>query len=202
MKARPILFSTPMVQAILKGRKTQTRRVVKPQPGDHPDDDGHVLYRCPYGQVGDVLYVKETFFNDAVFGSPKYVYRADGEFDQVFSSYKNDKSLRDKCKWKSPRFMPKSSARIFLKITDLRVERLQQISKVEAIAEGIEKVNSGVFGEVWRNYGYIEADAPYYFNPTHSFESLWQSINGEQSWTDNPYVWVIEFTRIDKPENF
>jgi hypothetical protein len=193
MKARPILFSTPMVQAILKGRKMQTRRVVKPQPGDHPDDDGHVLYRCPYGQVGDVLWVKET-----------YAY-ARYDFDHIADQfiYKSDYSDHFvDWKWKPSIHMPKSAARIFLKITNVRVERLQQINKVEAIAEGIEKVNSGVFVEVWRKYGHIEADAPYYFSPIHSFASLWQSINGEQSWVDNPYVWVIEFERIDKPENF
>jgi hypothetical protein len=175
MKARPILFSTPMVQAILEGRKTQTRRVVKPQPGDHPDDDGHVLYRCPYGQVGDVLWVKET-----------YAY-ARYDFDHIADQfiYKSDYSDHFVYwKWKPSLFMPKSAARIFLKITNVRVKRLHHISSTDIKSEGAHYT------------------IDYYDSLLDAWQSLWQSINGEQSWNGNPYVWVIEFERIDKPENF
>lgn len=203
MKQRPILFSTPMVQAILAGRKTQTRRVIKEQP-KHNQEYGqgttktggrHWVFgvtgssivdviKCPYGQPGDVLWVRETWFNNAGFGAPVYVYRADGEFSDQFHRYSTYKWLRDQCKWKPSIFMPKDAARVWLRITNVRVERLQDINRKEAILEGFPFPNK-LDGQ----------------DPKKWFSDIWQSINGTDSWNANPWVWVVEFERIEKPQN-
>lgn len=214
MKFIPILFSTPMVQAILEGRKTQTRRVIKSRHDSglfqicRRITDGQITsinsldwderncekdIVCPYGQPGDILWVRETFRPiEQDFGSPRYEYKA-------------TESINLSDKWKPSLFMPKSACRIFLKVKSVRVERLQDISEDDAIAEGIEVMKVYVH-KVFRNYqdeaktnggykGFVETAIA-------SFKSLWQSINGEQSWKENPFVWVIEFERIEKPENF
>jgi len=186
MKERPILFSGPMVRAILEGRKTQTRRVVKPQPGCDPRDDEHLdMGRCPYGQPGDRLWVREAWHTDerdleyarakhedAMSDSPIY-YRADPENDNAG------------CTWRPSIHMPRWASRITLEITRVRVERLQEISEKDAIAEGADP----------------------YLHPVHpgreglrhvdGFRSLWESINGPGSWDANPWVWVIEFKRVE-----
>lgn len=200
IKDYPILFSTPMVQAILKGRKTQTRRVVKidgmlPYTGMKPlstHECGSVFYfwgnkeiKCPYGQPGDVLWVRESFYpliSEGLKG--KYFYKADLE-KQGFVF-----------KWKPSIHMPKEACRIFLRITNVRVERLQDISEKDAIAEGIEEAEFDRVNNcrVFKYYGWQNAVT----DEKESFKSLWQSINGEQSWNDNPWVWVIEFERVKK----
>jgi hypothetical protein len=219
---KSILFSTPMVQSILDRRKQQTRRVIKPQPSnpdfvlwnvadstnkkiigkkywasknqieDHKRDE---VYFKPKYQVGDVLWVRETWFNDADFGEkPIFIYKAD-----------NENFPRGSSPWKPSIFMPKEAARIFLYVTSVRVERLQDISEEDAIAEGVEPVS--FFGKTAHSYkNYDESTDPTidrYYNgfPSArlSFESLWQSINGEDSWNENPLVWVYEFERIKKP---
>ncbi|MDO8997221.1 MAG: hypothetical protein Q7U77_11390 [Sediminibacterium sp.] len=187
MKYIPILFSTAMVQAIIEGRKSMTRRVVKPQPSETGvsafNDGEHPQMKCPYGQVGDILWVRESFISGYECDEGSFNTDEDGEYIPVLK-YKADRESFDwydgnsdfpceKIPWKPSIHMPKSACRIFLKITNVRVERLQDISEEDAIAEGIA-----------------------------SFKSLWQSINGEKSWDDNPWVWVIEFERIEKPENF
>lgn len=185
MKERPILFSTPMVQAILEGRKTQTRRIIKPQPKDDLSFLGWKLpeyvqvafgrgvktdsfHKFPFGQVGDVLWVRETF-------RPKSHSFPIGEHFEYKATAEVDGNPTDE-PWKPSIFMPKDATRIWLKITGVRVERLQDISKEDAKAEGI-------FAE----------------SAKECFQTLWQSINGEGSWNDNPWVWVIEFERIEKP---
>lgn len=194
MKARPILFSTPMVQAILAGRKTQTRRIFKVNktPITHQQEvvfwdvemgeavynsmGGQSWWNCPYGNIGDILYVKETFLYRAK--KTAVIYKADLEALESFgfgAMYGG---------WKPSIHMPKSAARIFLKITNVRVERLQDISAADIKKEGVSYT------------------IDYYTALLDLWESLWKSINGEQSWNDNPYVWVVEFERIDKPENF
>lgn len=90
--------------------------------------------------------------------------------------------------------MPKDAARIWLRITDVRVERLQDISDKDAMREGIKSIDHGAH---WKNY--VKNEISSFVCPSHSFESLWQSINGEDSWKANPWVWVIEFERIEKP---
>lgn len=204
-----------MVQAILAGRKTQTRRVVKPNPdtestvgvgtfnptmtdrnGDiypGPDtfglisDDGEWCIKCPYGQPGDVLWVRETSFYDVDNDEHRYaadMCKSDIDFFKGF--------------WKPSIHMPKEAARIWLEITNVRVERLQYISEEDAKAEGIEPCHT----HGWRNYtSNIEMDC-FLGNhgKTSSFRSLWHSINGEQSWNNNPWVWAVEFKQINKPK--
>jgi hypothetical protein len=207
-KFKPILFSTPMVQAILDGRKTQTRRIIKPLLGATGVKD---VYRRPDGlfigthlpvgqgvgithpfaskyQIGDILWVRETWNYSGGEANGKYVFRAttlDG------SDYL----------WKPSIFMPRAAARIFLEVTDVRAERLKSISWEDAIAEGcsihdVDPMNPQAF--IYKYPGAKEAT----FSPIHSFESLWQSINGPESWDANPWVWVYEFKRVEKPSDF
>ena len=208
MTERPILFSTPMVRAILAGQKTQTRRAVKPQPageflsllkrpiraeadpcvlrawfqaGDGEQSSREVT--CPYGMPGDRLWVREShwFFQDGhdpvtgytppVLTTDDCEYRADGE------------STRHG--WRPSIHMPRWASRITLEITGVRVERLQMIGDVDARAEGC----SGGHGSI-PGYGYSAT-------PTEQFRALWLSINGPSSWEPNPWVWVVEFKRLE-----
>lgn len=188
MKSKPILFSTPMVQAIFDDRKTQTRRIIKPQPKDDLSFLGwklpeyvqvafgrgvktDSLHKFPFGQVGDVLWVRETWQNSE---------------NNVYYHYKADFTEPGKG-WKPSIFMPKDAARIWLKITDVRVERLNDISAEDSQKEGITWNQ----GEEW--------EAKYQNAYSYKFKMLWDSINGEESWNANPWVWVIEFERIEKP---
>ncbi len=191
--AKPILFNTEMVQAILGDRKTVTRRVIKPQPiaGIRKSvfvpsgiEDGHgreikLLYK-----VGDILYVRETwqrnYCNDAIV-TGKYAYRASPETWQYFSE--EEKNLKKK--WKPSIHMPKEAARIFLKVTDVRVERLQDITEEDAITEGMSKTL---------------VDGVVFISAKGNFHVLWDSLNIKRGygWDTNPWVWVIEFERINK----
>jgi hypothetical protein len=204
---RPILFSTPMVQAIMEGRKTMTRRVVKPQPihdlklivvsGDRyssvskKNTDGSYSVwnaKCPYGKVGDVLWVRETWRKSTKFNGEEYVlYYAD---DCSLNA-----GIKPPGKWKPSIHMPKSACRIWLEITNIRVERLQDISEQDAKAEGVEEIHPAPFVIRWKDY---IAEPNFLDSPYWSFYSLWCSINGAQSWKDNPWVWVVEFKRINK----
>lgn len=203
MKIKPILFSTPMVQSILDERKTQTRRIVKPQP----DEDGiskHIhskkwhdtsarVYK-PIAQIGDIFWVRETYALIPYEHSQKYhgyCYKAD---------WVNSDLTCPTSKWKPSIFMPKEACRIFLKVTDVRVERLQDISEEDAISEGVEK-HSDYGSTGYIHYG--EPDAAYTdIDAVWSFETLWESINGSGSWDANPWVWVYELERCEKPKNF
>lgn len=218
MNFKPILFSTEMVKAILSGSKVQTRRVVKPQPTNNDysptfftDHFGkqflefrksEVLvesktWECPYGQVGDVLWVRETFakIKSLETGLTYSLTKAD------FEHYENKLIQGEKVKWKPSIHMPKEACRLFLKIKSIRVERLRDISEADAVYEGIEVIH---FAEpsvpIFKRYDLKEKLGT--VNPIFSFESLWQKINGRQSLINNPWVWVIEFERIEKPENF
>lgn len=183
---RPILFSTPMVQAILKGRKTQTRRIIKPQPlrqlfdvnmgywSEEPADLKQPYIKSKY-KVGDIMWVRETF----AIKKP-----IDAEQDWESFGYKSDGyELMPDEKWKPSIFMPKEACRIFLEVKHVRVERLMDISEDDAIREGI-------------------ANGAYAVSPVSSFRKLWQSINGKDSWDKNPWVWVYEFKRVDRPSGF
>ena len=173
-KMKPITFSTEMVQAILDGRKTQTRRVIKPQP---PDDVTHIIgpEKCRY-QPDQILYVRETFcevlyryeripINGGHITVPKFAYKADSEVDYTGI-------------WQSPVCMPKEAARLFLKVKDVRVEQLWYITDKDAWAEGcnIYRIPSPI---VW-------------------FCELWDRTYAERGfpWKSNPWVFVIEFERI------
>lgn len=193
-KLRPILFSTAMVQAILDGRKTQTRRVVKPkhEPTPHPFGVGEPFKHidlCPYGQPGDILWVRETWGYE--FGGD-YLYKASHEH------MKSVGGLTDH-KWKPSIHMPFAAARVFLRIKSVRVERLQQISYEDAVAEGIYREcpsETPLWAHEWKDYLGGQSDLDAY----GSFASLWQSINGPESWDANPWVWVVEFERITREE--
>jgi hypothetical protein len=191
-----------MVKAILHRLKAQTRRVIKSMPDEPPfagtarklfdylepedrwcwwRDDGSAIFkpfgkkiRCPYGKVGDVLYVRETFksFNDG-----DTFYKADHNGIPVHAD-----DDANSWKWTPSIHMPKEHARIWLEITDIRVERVQDISRADATEEGIP-------------------NAAYAVNSVESFKYLWDSINGcrvECSWESNPYCWCISFKVKEK----
>lgn len=191
-KERPILFSGPMIKAILGDRKTQTRRIYK-LPKDYTWSDfeqGLIVWDgnscqygideliCPYGRIGDRLWVRETWSTHACFDEIKpselkarsIHYWADGEA----ATGKKRPSI----------FMPRNFSRILLEITNVRVERLMSISKDDAIAEGC----SGGHGSI-PNYGYSAQPQEHYF-------WLWDQINGEGSYKVNPWVWVVEFKQV------
>lgn len=172
MKERPILFKPHMVGAILKGEKTQTRREEK---GIRLDGLLPALRNslCPYGRVGDVLWVRETWWSPEKNFRPggSILYRADDELS-------SGSILPAGEKWRPSIFMPKIACRLYLEITGVRAEKLQDISEEDAKAEGTE-IDYGA--EMYRS----------------AFKHLWMSINGAQSWFDNPYVWVITFKIYD-----
>lgn len=195
MKERPILFSAPMVQAILDGSKTQTRRVVKPQPssGDHFGFDdkqrlqvpawyGLWLLACPYGQPGDRLWVRETWAapdHGAQLGFDVLAFRATHSDSEIPGG-----------RWRPSIHMPRWASRITLEVTGVRVERLQDISEADAMAEGVWRTVSG-------HYSYGDEYNPSYATACDAFRGLWESINGPGSWEANPWVWVVEFKRLE-----
>lgn len=222
MKERPILFNAQMVNAILSGRKTQTRRIMKIQPKDQNSvfativsstvkgesglhywrennyrGDG-ATFKSPYGYSGDKLWVRETFGTCIrnVGGTPqeKTIYRADGE--EVYSYGRDGEEM--KVKWKPSIFMPRKLSRIDLEITGVRVERLNDISEEDAKAEGL------IYHRLYDEWGVEKRrdsreNMPQwrrYGTPAKAFEYLWKSINGVESWNKNPLVWVIEFRKI------
>jgi len=231
MKERPILFSAPMVRAILNGSKTQTRRVVKPQPSDahnfagftissiHPSDEGKAVWgrgdtramlldahrvRCPYGKPGDQLWVRETwdFLPDGGPDEPNVAmirYWAGGDMERRVVPPDFNPNIYSYEKKRPSIHMPRWASRIQLEITNIRVERLQDCSPADAVAEGIELSEQGRCkmydhkdGEEHLQY----AGKRFTKDPIESYRSLWLSINGPGSWDANPWVWVVEFRRI------
>lgn len=192
VKERPILFSAPMVRAILAGRKTVTRRIVK--VAWHPS---HGIDRCPYGAPGDRLFVKETW--RAALDLDKYSPMQIGEksinagYSKPWAPLKyeaddvevNRGSLRDfGDAWGKTRvsiYMPRWTSRITLEVTGVRVERLHAITESDAKAEGVDC-----------HHHAVGADRPTY---RASFSLLWRDINGDGSWKSNPWVWVVSFQR-------
>ena len=200
MTSRPILFSAPMVRAILAGRKTQTRLVVKPQPlpnlpfvGMKGDEARWAVYlggdvsvdsevRCPYGGPGDELWVRETWRPGR--HSRHAFYRAtddDGAVAKV---------------WRPSIHMPRWASRLTLRVTGVRVERLQAISEEDAVAEGVERVWRDVppamGGGVEPRRDYLDEER-WCASASDSYRTLWESINGPGSWARNPWVWVVSF---------
>lgn len=179
MFEKPILFSAQMVRAILEGRKTQTRRVIKPQPEADLDpstvvaawDAGFIDEKCQYGKTGDHLWVCENFWIDKKTGEI-LGYCADDE-----GKYSKNKTVE-----KMPSvYMSRSESRITLEITDIRVERLQDISEEDALAEGFAS-DGDESAKIW-------------------YSMLWDKINGIGSWDKNPFVWVIEFKVLEIRDN-
>lgn len=208
MKEKPIIFSTEMVKAILQGRKTMTRRIVKPQPTIIIDArkspnvafalsaefeiNGSRTIICPYGQIGDRLWVRETFAAVMPPMGP-----GDDLPDWCNYRYKADPILWDEpvdWKWKPSIHMPRLASRITLEITDIKVERLQDITEKDAIKEGIKIIHMAEKTvPVYANYlleGKLGTT-----NPIHSFDTLWRKINGNESWNTNPWVWVVSFKK-------
>lgn len=196
---KPILFSTPMVQAILDGRKTMTRRVIKWQKVHMADSRKELLLKRSPIEVGDVLWVRET-----------WQYYCLGEKDSGFI-YKASPELyhwkKESVIWKPSIFMPKEACRIFLRVTNVRVERLQDISEEDCLAEGIYESDDNDCTGKYKAYtikkptiesGVFIDDK---FNSAYeAFEWLLNSINGKGTWEDNPYVFVYEFERVEKPK--
>ncbi|MGN8346315.1 hypothetical protein ACLEJQ_22200 [Pseudomonas sp. SMV71] len=232
VKERPILFSAPMVRAILDGRKTVTRRTVKIQPRSKADIGSYGLGQpfirnpdvtkpnpeCPYGRPGDRLWVRETcFINDyRQAGVPveeradvDLVYRAD-----PLPDWEGEESL---ITWRPSIHMPRWASRILLEITDVRVERLQDISDEQAQAEGCFFTDYGKQcfhgGHGWKDVGECPAQAGHQQregwmwdkttsheqclgSARHAFGNLWNKVNGPDAWDVNPWVWVVEFKRV------
>jgi hypothetical protein len=208
MAERPILFSGPMVRAILAGRKTQTRRVLKCQPGpdtskvfteivfgrltatfhpyEHTNKNSTVrwgLCHCPYGQPGDRLWVRETWrpktWSDSNFGEIEYADKVVRMVNGPWSFNKMFPVGKNADRWRPSIHMPRWASRITLEITDIRVERVHEISRDDCEAEG--------------SYWATDAD------DEGGFVNLWDSINAKRGygWDANPWVWVISFKKLE-----
>ena len=186
MKETGLMFKAPLVRAILEGRKTQTRRIAKPVR--HPDlgnvyspgalvlehEPQHVINRaCPYGQPGDRIYVRETFSQHPEWG--QLAFRADGE------EFEDADGWLWEPKWMPSIHMPKDLARIWLEVTGVRVERLQDISEADALAEGARFELASI------DSVRIGATASF----LSGFRNIWESTGGD--WDANPWVWAIDF---------
>lgn len=242
IKTRPILFSTPMVKALLEGRKTQTRRIVRkpkaiigtPSDGTWDDDDVEIantsegyaaecrdergdgydlMLKCPYGKPGDRLWVKEThrlvawdeeaemlvqYQSD---NAKEWCYFDGESHDEYMDSWerKNRKYCTeeneklypdlDRLPWVSSLFMPRWASRITLEITDVRVQRVKDISEEDAKAEGVATNNLGQFLPPYPS-------AAGFTTAKRAYAELWDSINGAGSWDSNPWVWALTFKRV------
>lgn len=201
-KEHPILFSTPMVQAILEGRKTQTRRIVK-FPLRHPEYELRIgegetappVCFCKYS-VGDILWVRETWGRI----QPTHATPDGRPYDGWFTfkaDYEDEKPGWEEGNyifsgWKPSIHLPRKVCRLFLEVENIKVERLHDISEEDAISEGVEQNRDGS----WHDY--IEPNRLCQDAAKPSFHSLWMKINGEKSWQSNPWVWVISFKPILK----
>jgi len=201
MKERPILFSGAMVRALLAGTKTQTRRVVKQKHLPWLENsvlnflDGKWNQRpLPYGQPGDRLWVRETFRGCRAYEVQGYAPKDWGNKPIWFEADGTPPGRPEQWALRSrPSIhMPRWASRITLEVTSVRVERLQEISEADAVAESVTpKWEPGCSGRL------MEAIGGYSFRPAASaYADLWESINGEGSWDANPWVWVIEFRRL------
>lgn len=215
-KERPMLFSAPMVLAILDGRKTQTRRVIKLAEFGRSDTPGYFWtfrdkrglwndYRltdalaadhCPYGQPGDRLWVREAIIRrpDAARCQTWVLYAADGHIaGQVHGC-----DLQRERRFPAIH-MPRWASRITLEITGVRVERLNDISQEDALAEGIREHRLPFAGPDGISMWSAEEEWPalvFGDDPRMAFAALWQSIHGPGSWDANPWVWAISFRHL------
>jgi hypothetical protein len=173
MSEKPIIFSTPMVKAILEGRKTMTRRVIRPQPQSW---HGDYLTGCEREEIkqriypGDILWVRETW-------AMEVSYSPDPEAELIRYLYKADGS--ETFRWHPSIHMPRAAARIFLRVTDVRVERVQDINEKDVAAEGIAETGN--------------------CDELCVFADLWDSLNAKRGfgWEANPWVWVVSFERSE-----
>ena len=220
IKFHQILFSTPMVQVILEGKKIMTRRMKGLKVINGNADkwkfasmelmgneelvakfyNGEMLayIKCPYGKIGDVLWVRERFCNiNKPEFKPEYHY-----FTETLDAEDYDPS---EWKWKPSIHMPKEACRIFLKITDIIVERLQDIREDVSYKEGIKSIK--FYRTLDHNVSYASiarlTGTKCERHGVKEFHKLWDSLNEKtHPWESNPWVWVISFERCDKPENF
>lgn len=217
MKERGIIFSSEMVRAILDGRKTQTRRIMKPQPTpcDYVDERGKArgghqwpsnIFRtmlhvegelqngdggwkglvgdaCPFGDVEDRIWVRETW-QCGLCTESTFAYKATHKPSDL------EEGWNEKIKWRPSSQMPRWASRILLEITSVRVERLQDISQADAIAEGAPPSHPTI-DAVSREYGFPDFSRSW-------FGQTWWHIYGKENWQANPWVWVIEFKRIQE----
>lgn len=217
MKERPIIFNAEMVRAILDGRKTQTRRFVpewqlprltKQDPGDDPDSRWIAVAQrhprwgfgvfgatkescaaqlteslCPFGGHKDRLWVREAFAA-GLCTKTSYAYRATHKPEDL------DEGWDERIRWKPSIHMPRYASRINLIITNAHVQRLNDISESEAMEEGVRPASSLAQG----SYLTPKGD---FATAKVAFQRLWESIYGEESWRSNPWVWVIEFKRVE-----
>jgi len=203
MRERPILFSGPMVRAILAGQKTQTRRVAKDVR--HPDfgnwyapgalalEPQHVIDRaCPHGEPGDRLWVRETWNRFEPWSG--FHYAADYEAFGIGPDDDPDHIPDHEVRWRPSIHMPRAACRIVLEITGVRLERLQQITDADCWAEGIEECD-GLLDEA-EICRLAKAMGRSVEDPQPTFAALWESINGTGAWDVNPWVWVPEFRRV------
>jgi hypothetical protein len=205
MKERPILFSTPMVQAILEGRKTMTRRIVKPQPDARGLRTTNVPWedwrgrevKCPYGELGDRLWLKETTCCVMLDHAPDLLQGMDSQTAYKASVHEDwIEYAKEKYgyKWTPSIYMPRSASRITLEITDVRVERLQDISEKDAKSEGAkDSISIDEMKELSKLNWEIKTP---FSGHQFGFLSIWCKINGVESWEQNPWVWVISFKQV------
>ena len=227
IKERPILMSAPMVRAILEGRKTQTRRIIKPQPyfdaqnnlifgkwnygqdlyGTHVLPKRNLALKCPYGNLGDRLWVRESY--------KRWCIDETGTVEDGWWSvrYRSDNNIQKHCatwdccvtydspseagcdkepdRWEPSIHMPRWASRILLEIIGIRIERLQDITEDEAIAEGV--LFNGNY-DLWWDYQREQWSC---VDPIDSYKSLICKINGPETWEKNPWVWVVDFEVIE-----
>ena len=227
MAIKPILFNTEMVRAIMDGRKSCTRRMVKPQPNEkhtYPlgfvtdstekkevgcfgfginEYGGSIQYAKPQYQSGDILYVRETWGHPISLNSDKqYVFRADKIAE---SGFKNDSHI-----WHPSIHMPKEAARIWMKVTDVRVERLQEITEAQTEEEGflftppcLHRTGENycdIDGPCGSKIKYCDMSAGELFGKVLWDSTIKKSDIDIYGWDANPWVWVIEFERCEKPK--
>lgn len=210
MKERPIPFNAPMVRAILAGTKTQTRRLVKPQPGTgvggcylRPDGsfiwtthhrpnngtgDGVGIsqtFSCPYGQPGDRLWVREAWRSGKL--TDRFPPR-EMTPHQVWYEADGDAPVACNGKLRPAMFMPRWASRITLEVTEIRIERLQSITNRDALAEGIVATHGG--------YGLPDGSFYHALAPSLAYQSLFEHINGPGSVDRDPWVWVVAFKQV------
>jgi hypothetical protein len=212
MKTRPILFSAPMISALLGGRKTQTRRDarvprfqrVSTDPRDLPRDTLLLIPEwCPYGKPGDLLWVREAWCSLTMYDAlPPRQIPVGESVEYLFDSPTRHRLTG---RGRPSIHMPRWASRLTLRITNVRVERLQDISEADAIAEGIERIDDPR-GIAWKSYEIIHkgkhkgtphphAAVPNR-SPVTSYRELWEAINGLESWAANPWCWAITFEAI------
>lgn len=223
MTERPIIFKAHDIRAILDGRKTQTRQVVKPQPTQcssgkfNWSNSGRSIAgasiadiaefaKCPFGQPGDRLWGREKhFINDYRGARVPEDERADTELVYAATDMDYVRNLEDDegFAWRPSIHMPRWASRITLEVTGVRVERLQDISEDDAIDEGLHRIEIGsgyrtlysATPATWAQVMEQEADA--YDDPRAAYRELWEQVNGTGSWDANPWVWVIAFKRVE-----